>query len=261
MKAREIIESLERFAPTSLQEPYDNAGIQIGDTETDIKGILISLDVTEEILDEAIGKGCNMIVTHHPLLFRGLKQIAGKDYVQRTVAQAIKNDIVIYSAHTNLDKCADGVSWKMAELLGLENVSVLVPEGDGNVNAGLGCVGELPAEIAETEALLLVKKAFNAGCVRHTAITGRMVRRIAVCGGSGSEFIDDAIRAQADIYVTADVKYHEFFRAENKMIIADIGHFESERATKDVFYAQISKLFPKFAVRISECEHNVISYM
>lgn len=258
MKACEIVEALERFAPTSLQEPYDNTGLQVGDIETDIKGIMVSLDITEAVLDEAIEHGCNMVVAHHPLLFRGLKRIAGQDFVQRVVVKAIKNDIVLYSAHTNLDKCHNGVSWKMAELLGLENVMVLVPEKDGDV--GLGCIGELKLPVGEAEALEYVKKAFGAECVRHTPLTGRMVRKIAVCGGSGAEFVEDAITAGADMYVTADVKYHDFFLADNKIVMADIGHFESEVATKEIFYAEISKLFPKFAVRISVSERNVVNY-
>lgn len=259
MKAKEIIEALERFAPTSLQEPYDNTGLQVGDTEIDVKGILISLDITEAILDEAMQKDCNMVISHHPLLFKGLKQVAGGDYVQRTVAKAIKNDIILYAAHTNMDKCPGGVSWKMAELMRLRNVSVLVPEGDGKV--GLGCVGDFPLAMDEREALDMVKRVFGAGCIRHTALTGRSVKRVAVCGGSGSEFIGNAIQAGADMYVTGDVKYHEFFNADNKIVIADIGHFESEKATKNIFYDEISKLFSKFAVRISEREQNVISYM
>lgn len=258
MKAKEIIEILEKMAPTTLQEPYDNTGIQVGDTESDIKGVLISLDITEEVIDEAIEKGANMIVAHHPLLFRGLKKVTGDSYVQRAVIKAIKNDIVLYAAHTNMDKCLGGVSWKMAELLGLNNVSILVPDAE---NAGLGCIGELAEPIEETEALLMVKKTFGTECLRHTALTGRKVRKVAVCGGSGAEFINDAIMAGADIYVTGDIKYHEFFNAENKIVIADIGHFESERATKEIFYAEISKIFPKFAVRMSESEHNVVRYM
>lgn len=259
MKAREIIEALERYAPTSFQESYDNTGLQIGDIEVDVKGVLLSLDITEDVVDEAVEKGCNMVVAHHPLLFKGLKRIAGQDFVQRVVVKAVKNDIVLYSAHTNMDKCRGGVSWKMAELLGLENVSILVPEGDGGV--GLGCVGDLPSAVSEQEALLMVKKAFDAGCVRHTSLSGHPVRRIAVCGGSGSEFVEDAVRAGAEMYVTADVKYHEFLLADNKIVMADIGHFESEKATKQIFYAEISKIFPKFAVQMSEREHNVVNYI
>jgi len=258
MKAKEVIEVLERFAPTSFQESYDNTGIQIGDIELDVSGVLISLDITEAVLDEAIEKGCNMIVAHHPLLFKGLKKIVGTDYVQRVAIKAIKNDVVLYAAHTNLDKCANGVSWKMAELLGLRNVSVLVPEEGG---IGLGCVGNLPKPLDELETLAIVKKCFGAECIRHTALTGRKIERIAVCGGSGSEFIGEAIKAHADMYVTGDIKYHEFFNADNKIVIADIGHFESEKATKEIFYAEISKLFPKFAVQMSEREQNVINYM
>lgn len=258
MKAREIIEMIEKMAPTELQEPYDNTGIQIGDTERDIKGILVSVDITERVVDEAIEKGMDMIVAHHPLLFRGLKKVTGKSYVERVAIKAIKNDIILYAAHTNLDKCRGGVSWKMAERLGLRNVTVLVPEEGGT---GLGCIGELPTPTDEREALLKVKEAFSAGCVRHTEMTGRKVKRIAVCGGSGAEFIDNAIKAGAEMYVTGDVKYHEFFNAENKIVIADIGHFESEQATKEIFYDEISKIFPKFAVRMSESERNVVCYM
>jgi len=251
---------LESFAPVCLQETYDNTGIQVGDIETDISGILITVDITEDTLDEAIENGCNMIVAHHPLLFKGLKKVVGSDYVQRVVIKAVRNDMVLYAAHTNLDKCAGGVSWRMAEWLGLKDVKVLVPDA-ANPAAGLGCVGNLVEPMTETDALMLVKSTFKASCVRHSACTGRMVRRIAVCGGSGAEFINQAIAADADLYVTGDIKYHDFFNAENKIVIADIGHFESEQVTKEIFYAEISKLFPKFAVRMSDSGQNAVCYI
>ena len=260
MKAREIIETLETLAPVCLQEPYDNTGIQVGDIEADITGILITVDITEDTLDEALKNGCNMIVAHHPLLFRGLKKVVGSDYVQRVVMKAIRNDIILYAAHTNLDKCAGGVSWRMAEWLGLTDVRVLVPDAKDSL-VGLGCVGNVAEPMEEREALLYVKKIFKAQCVRHSAFTNRMVKRIAVCGGSGAEFINAAIDAGADLYVTGDIKYHEYFNAENKMVIADIGHFESEQVTKEIFYAEISKLFPKFAVQMSDSGQNAVYYI
>lgn len=273
MKVKEIIEILERYAPADLQESYDNTGIQVGDIEADVKGILISVDVTEDTIDEALDNDCNMIVAHHPLLFRGMKKVIGSDFVQRVVIKAIKHDVVIFAAHTNLDKCEGGVSWRMAEWLGLSNVSVLVPDtrsavvilgtdkSNSQATVGLGCVGDFPNEMTEQEALLFVKKTFNVQCVRHSSLTGRMVKRIALCGGSGAEFIEDAKKVGAELYITADLKYHDFFTAENKIVIADIGHFESEQVTKEIFYAEISKLFPKFAVRMSYRNQNAVHYI
>lgn len=259
MKASEIIAKIEQFAPAELQESFDNTGIQIGNPEQEINGILIALDVTENIVDEAIECGYNMIVSHHPLIFAGLKKITGKNYIERVVLKAAKHDIVIYAAHTNLDKCVGGVNYEMADRLGLVNVRVLEPEQSGE-KVGLGCVGDLKEPMNETDFLDNLKNTFGARCVRHSALLNRTIRRVALCGGSGSDFIMTAKKAKADIYVTADVTYHKFFTAENEIVIADIGHFECENVTKKIFMEQLSKIFPKFAIRISEKEQNVVNY-
>lgn len=259
MKASEIIAKIEQFAPTTLQESFDNTGIQVGCPEQEIKSILLTLDITEDVVDEAIEKGCNMIVSHHPLLFVGLKKITGSNYIERVVLKAAKHDIVLYAAHTNLDKCVGGVNYEMADRLGLVNVSVLEPE-QTDEKVGLGCIGEMKVPMDENYFLDKLKSTFDVKCVRHSAFLGRQIRRVALCGGSGSDLIMNAIKAKADIYITADISYHKFFMAENEIVIADIGHFECENVTKRIFMEQLSKIFPKFAIRISEEEQNVVNY-
>lgn len=262
MRVSEIASAIEKYAPLSYQESYDNCGMQVGDPEQEVTGILITLDVTEAIIDEAIQKGCNLIVSHHPLIFRGSKKICGRTYVERCVIKAIKHDIAIYSSHTCMDKAAGGVSFKMAEKLGVKAESPLEVEKIGNEQIGLGAIGDLAQEEDAVAFLLRIKETFHAGNIRHTEIkAGQKVKRVALCGGSASEFIDNAIAGKADIFLTADVKYHQFFDVEGRIILADIGHFESEQFTKEIFYEIISKINPKFAVYISEVKTNPINYL
>lgn len=363
MKLKDVAAFLESLAPVSLQEHYDNTGLIIGNGDWDCKGILVSLDATEPVVDEAISRKCNLIVAHHPIIFGGLKKINGKNYVEKTVIRAIKNDIAVYAIHTNLDNIISGVNGKIAEKLGLQDISILyskenslkklytfVPadhaekvrnaifdagaghignysecsfntEGTGTFKAGegtdpyvgkkgerhheqeirvealfrafletkiiaalksahpyeevaydvialdnadprtgSGVIGNLPEPVSEVEFLKHLKKIFGLEVIRHTALTGAPVKKIAVCGGAGSFLIPKALAAGAQFYITADVKYHEFFDANNKMVIADIGHFESEQFTMELLQHYLEQKFPTFAVLKSETRTNPVFY-
>jgi dinuclear metal center YbgI/SA1388 family protein len=364
MKIKDIIAPLEAMAPLAYQESYDNAGLITGDKDDEAKGALICLDSTEAVIDEAIAKGCNLIIAHHPIVFSGLKKINGKNYVERVIIKAIRNNIAIYAAHTNLDNVHNGVNAKIGEKLGLKKMKVLVPKGkmlkrlivfcpiekagdvrqamfdagagtigdydecsfntegtgtfrgsdntnpyigkpgvreevreikietiypaplesqvlkalvkahpyeevaydilplDNNFDRlGSGMIGELEQEEDERVFLERIKRIFNAGCVRHTALAGKKIGKVAVCGGSGSFLLGNAIGAGADIFITADYKYHQFFDADNKIVIADVGHYESEQFTKELFYEIINKKFSTFAVHLSEINTNPINYL
>ncbi len=360
---KDITQFLENFAPLRLQESYDNAGLILGDVNAKIESVLVTLDVTEEVVDEAINNKSGLIVAHHPVVFSGLKKITGRNYVERTLLKAIKNDIAIYAAHTNLDSVSGGVNGKICEKLGLENCRVLQPvegmlkklvsfiptnhaekvreavfaAGAGHIGnydscsynvhgqgtfrgndsttpfvgekgrhhyeneirfetifpawlqgkvvsallnahpyeevaydiyaldnkferAGMGMIGTLPKEISEKAFLKQLKATFQTGSIRHTALLGKKVKKVAVCGGAGSFLLDRAKAAGADVFVTGDFKYHQFFDAENKIVIADVGHFESEQFTKELFYELLTKNFPKFAVHLSEVNTNPVFY-
>jgi len=363
MKIAEIISFLETMADPSLQESYDNAGLITGESNWECSGIIVSLDATEEVVKEAIEKKCNLIVAHHPIIFSGLKKINGKNYVEKTVIAAIKNDIAIYAIHTNLDNVIEGVSAKMAKMLGLQNVSILsqkentlkklftfVPinkagdvrnaifnaggghignysecsfnvEGTGTFkagektdpyvgkkgeqhqekeikievifpsfmqqkivtamkqahpyeevaydivelfnkyqNIGSGVIGELPDALSENNFLQTVKEIFKVPVVRHTALLNKPVKKIAVCGGAGSFLITKALAAAADAYITADIKYHEFFDANGRMLIADIGHYESEQFTIDLLAENLLQKFPTFAILKTKVQTNPVRY-
>ncbi len=363
MKINEVIRFLESLAHPSLQENYDNAGLVTGSGEWECRGILCSLDATEEVVREAMDRGCNLVVAHHPIIFSGLKKINGRNYVERTVVLAIKNDIAIYAIHTNLDNVKDGVSGRMASLLGLVNPQVLAPkqgllkklytfapaehagkvrdalfeagagrignysecsfnaEGTGTFRAGdganpfvgskdsrhyeqeirievvlpsyleqqvvaallaahpyeevaydiltlankwpltgSGMIGQLPEPMDEKGFLEKLKQIFRCGIVRHTALTGKPVQRVALCGGAGSFLISNALAAGADAYLTADLKYHEFFDADGKMLLADLGHFESEQFTIDLLTEHLEQKFLTFAVLKTAVNTNPVHY-
>lgn len=363
MKIHDIIQLLETKAPLSLQESYDNAGLLTGDAGWECSGILCTLDATEAVVMEARERGCNLVVAHHPIIFGGLKKITGKNYVERTVIAAIKNDIAIYAIHTNLDNIIDGVNGRIADKLGLVNRQILaqkpgqllklftfVPvehaealraalfaagaghigeysetsftaEGTGtfrgsentrpfvgepgkrheekevkievilppyrrsavlkalftthpyeevaydlvsllndNQYIGSGIVGDLPQPEEETAFLERLKNVFQLQVIRHTPLLGRKARKIAVCGGSGSFLTAQAGAAGADFYVTADVKYHEFFDADGRLVIADIGHWESEQYTTDLLFELLQAKFPTFAVLKSGVKTNPVNY-
>jgi len=364
MKVRDIIDVIESFAPPAYQESYDNCGIQVGDAAAEVTGVLLTLDVTEEVVDEAMARGCNMIVAHHPVIFGGLKRIAGRTYVERVVRQAIRNDITIYAAHTNLDNMSAGVNAKIASKLGLVDTAVLSPRRDTlsklytyapadiadrvrdalfaagaghisnyrecsfntpgtgtfragaganpaigeaggarerveevkievlveqhlqqkvlralreshtyeevayelvplpnpNQRIGAGMVGRLAAPMAENEFLALLKRQMKTDCIRHTALKGADISRVAICGGSGSFLLKDAIAAGADVFITGDFKYHQFFDAEGKIVIADIGHYESEQYTPEIFEELLREKFPTFAILLSNFNTNPVKY-
>ena len=360
---KEIINYFESFAPAALQEDYDNVGLLVGNPEMKTDSALLTIDVTEEVVEEAIKKKCGLIIAHHPVIYTGIKKLTGRNYVERLIIKAIKNDIAIFAAHTNLDVIPGGVNTRICEKLGLKNLSVLQPvsdklkklvtfipddavvkvreaifnagaghignydccgyniEGTGSFRGsdstnpyvgkkgivhyekeirfetifpdwlqsdivqaliaahpyeevaydiypldnslstvGSGMIGELPVPVGEAEFLNVLKHVFGTGCIKHTALRGKKASRIAVCGGAGSFLLKHAIAANADFFVSSDFKYHQFFDGGKNVVIADVGHFESEQFTKEIFYEALVKKFPKFAVRFSEVVTNPVNY-
>ena len=260
MKIKQVLSALERFAPLPLQESWDNAGLQLGLTEAEVSGALLCLDVNEEIVDEAIRKGCNLIVSHHPLLFRGLKQICGQDYVQRCVIKAIKNDIVIVSMHTNMDNARDGVNWKMAERLGLVNSQFFAQKVVDGIEAGSGVVGELPEAMAAQGFVELVKRQFDVQCALCNELLQRPIRKVALCGGADDFLLPDALREGADAFITGEMHYHQYFGYEQQIQICVIGHYQSEQYTSEIFRDIIQRECPGVRTEIAETSTNPIYY-
>jgi dinuclear metal center YbgI/SA1388 family protein len=363
MKIKELTAFLESIAPPSFQESYDNVGLIIGDPERDVQSALVTLDITPAVLDEALQKNAGLIISHHPLIFQGLKKIAGRSEVERMVARAIRQDLAIFAAHTNLDAITGGVNTILGDTMGLREMSVLRPmrdalvklvtfvpeqhadevrqalfgagagvigdydscsynlQGEGSFKAGastdpfvgekgrihfekevrietilprylkqrvvdalvqahpydevaydlypleneyplagMGMVGTLPEALPETDFLDRLKQKLGLRVLKHTELRGNDVEKVAVCGGSGSFLIEDAIRSGADVFVSGDFKYHDFFKAEKKLVLVDIGHYESEHYVKEIFSALIRKKFPTFAVQISEVNTNPVNF-
>ncbi len=363
IKIKDILSVLETLAPPNYQESYDNSGLIVGEYDTEITGILISLDCTESIIDEAIKQGCNLVVAHHPIVFKGLKRFNNSNYVEKTVIKAIKNDIAIYAIHTNLDNATNGVNFHIAEKLGLENVKILAPkkqilkklvtfcpkdateqildtlakagagqignyancsfvsEGIGrfmplegtnpfigeknkleevkenkievifpsflenkvmralreahpyeevsydifllenyNQQVGAGAIGTLKNPIEEKDFLKYLKEKMQLNVIKHTSLLNKEIKTVAVCGGAGIFLLGAAMAQKADIFITADVKYHEFFDTENRIILADIGHYESEIFTKDLISKVLSEKFSNIALKISEVNTNPVQY-
>lgn len=363
MKLAELIKDLENFAPLNYQEDYDNAGLLCGEPELEIKGVLIALDCTEAIIDEAISKGCNVVLTHHPLIFKGLKRLTGSNYIERTLLKAIRNDIALYAAHTNLDSIQEGVNAMICRKLGIRNARILIPkkgilkklitfcplaqadqvrqamfeagagqlgdyaevsfntEGTGTFlpgsgaqpfsgtvglqhqeaeirmevifpaqlqrkvvlallenhpyeevaydvlaldnacpTVGTGMIGWLDESLAAAEFLQLLKSQMKTGVIRHTEPGTKPFKKIAVCGGSGSFVLQQAIAAGADALVTADFKYHEFFDADHKIMITDIGHYESEQFTSDLLLERVQLRFPGLSAYRTALSTNPVSY-
>lgn len=259
-KVREIAKAIEEFAPRSLQEAYDNAGLQVGDPESEVSAILLCLDVTPEILEEALSRECNMIVSHHPLIFKGLKDLTGADPVQRVVMETIKKGISIYSAHTNLDSTWDGVSHEMARKLALSEISVLEPLQTDH-RSGLGVIGNV-TPVPKIEFLRKIKDTFSVEALRYSAQNRSLVvRRVAVCGGAGASLIPTAISRKADIIITGDVKYHDFTTYGHEIIIADIGHFESELCSREILFRIIRGEFQDLDIYFSDTETNPIKIL
>ena len=245
MKVKDITAALEAFAPLSIQEGWDNSGLLIGSPEDEVRGVLVGFDCTPELIDEAVACGCDMVVTHHPLIFKGLKRIQGGDPVSDAVIRAVKADVAVYAAHTTADKVIAGVSGAMARRLGLRDIALMEDEG----GFGLGAVGTLPEPMTGEEAVAYVKDKFGLKMVRVSKPVDR-VEKVAVCGGSGASEIDAARATGAQLYISGDISYHHFFTPEGFMVM-DIGHFESEVDIVDILSKVIREKFPTFAVRIS----------
>ena len=259
MKIHEITDVIEAFAPLAWQEDYDNAGLIVGRPDDEVHAALLAVDVTDAVLDEAEAMGCDLIITHHPIVFRPLKRFNSADYVQRCVERAIRRDIALYACHTNLDSAPHGMSWALAEELGIRNLQTLQPAA-ADTQVGFGVVGELPEAVAPETFLRQMQQTLRLSCVRHSALIGREVRRVAVCTGAGASLIGDARRAGADLYVTADLKYNDFMTPDGALTVADIGHFESEYGAIQLLFGILSKKLLNFAVRKSERSRNPVCY-
>jgi dinuclear metal center YbgI/SA1388 family protein len=364
MQIKDITAYLEFIAPLPYQEGYDNSGLIVGDRDRTFRSALITLDCTEDVVDEAIREKCQLIIAHHPIIFSGLKKLNGKTYIERVVMKAIKHDIAIYAIHTNYDNVLDGVNAMICEKLGIADCRILAPkkgllkklytfiplsdhervrqaifdsgagyignysetsfntQGHGTFRGneksnpsigqrgrreqveeaklevvfpghiesrvvaalkathpyeeiaydiisldngldtvGSGMVGRLRKPMDELAFLKKVKKVLHAGVIRHTALLGRQVETVAVCGGAGRFLLPDAIASKADVYITSDIKYHEFFDAEGQIVLADVGHYESEQFTKDLIFRQLSEKFPTFAFLLSKVQTNPVNYI
>lgn len=260
MLLHDIITAIEEFAPLAYQESYDNAGLLTGQSEQEITAALLTIDVTPEVIDEAIAIGANCIISHHPLIFSGLKQVRGETDVERCVIKAIQHNIAIYAAHTNLDSVFFGVNHKIAQKLNVQQLQILQPI-ENNTNVGSGMIGNLERPLPVREFLEQVKQIFGCKIVKTSPLCKSTISRVALCGGSGSFLIEQAKKQNADIFLTADIKYHDFFNTENQIIIADLGHYETEQFTKDIFYEILNKKFPTFALNFSLVTTNPITYI
>ena len=277
LRIHEIVSAFEAVAPLALQESYDNSGLIVGDRDAEVTLALLCLDCTEAVVEEAIVKGCDIIIAHHPIVFGGLKRFTGGDYVQRTVIKAIQNNIAIYACHTNLDNVLrGGVNERIAQQLGFDVERVLRPiaadfgsfASSGGVvdsevfrTAGAGILCNLQKPMNVLDFLQHVKERMGAEVVKYTKCDIEVVGKLAICGGAGSFLIGDALRAGADAFITSDVKYHEFFDAQGKMLLCDIGHYESEKYTIDLFSNILSAKFPKFATIFAGTITNPIDYL
>lgn len=257
-KVKDIAKAIEDFAPLSLKESWDNPGLQVGDPEMDVTGVLLCLDVTEDIMLEAIRRDCNMVVSHHPLIFGGLKKLTGSTPVERIAAMAIRDNIAIYSAHTNLDSAFEGVSYEMAHMLGMKQCRPLERSTTGDDCQGLGIVGEV-SPTPKLEFLRKVKETFEVKGLRYSAQTpGIVVRKVALCGGSGGSLIKKALASGADVYLCGDLKYHDYTTYGSDILLADIGHFESELCSRKILGRAIRQKYPDCVTYYSECESNPI---
>ena len=256
MKIQQVLCALEQFAPLPLQESWDNAGLQIGLTEAEVSGALLCLDVTEKIVDEAIAKGCNLVVSHHPLLFRGLKQVSDANDVQRTVRKVIKHDICVISMHTNMDNAKGGVNFKIAEKLG----AVVLNDAGAEEKQSM-VLAELPKAMEAGTFISLLKERFGLKCVLCNELLERPVKKVAICGGAGDFMLDAAIAKGADAFITGEMHYHVFFGHEQEIQICVIGHYESEQFTSEIFQEIIQRDCPGVKTFIAETNTNPINYL
>ncbi|GAA6528920.1 MAG: Nif3-like dinuclear metal center hexameric protein [Prevotella sp.] len=274
MKIQEVIDALEQFAPLPMQEDYDNAGLQVGLTEVEVSGALLCLDVTEEIIDEAMKKNCNLIVSHHPLIFHKLRRVTCEDAVQRTVWKALEHHVTVVSMHTNMDAVEGGVNYKIAEKLGLQKVRLIGKKQvvevhcssqsgqqvSGKRYGGEGIIGEFPEPLAADDLIQMLHQRFAVECVQSNQLLRREIRKVALCGGAGSFLLDHAIVAGADAFITGEMHYHEFFGHDQQIQICVIGHYQSEQYTKEIFRKIIEDNCPGVRCCLSEINTNPILY-
>lgn len=263
---RDIIDSIEAIAPPRLQEGYDNTGLQCGRLDRPCSGVILCVDLTDVIVHEAIDRHCNLIITHHPLLFHAIKSVTGEGRVQRALVEAVRHDITVYSCHTAVDNAPAGISHRMGEMLGLSDISILENRTDPALGpVGSGIIGKLAAPVTPLEFVEKVKTTFNspvARCSDPAALGATMmIERVALCGGAGTFLIDRAEELGADAFITSDTKYNVFLDCAAEIFLVDIGHYESEECAKGIFYHIITKKFPNFAVYKSEIERNPIIYL
>ena len=258
MKIADITSVIESFAPLAWQESYDNSGLIVGRPDDQVHSALLAVDVTEDVMDEAVRKGCDMVITHHPIVFHALKRFNSADPVQRCVERAIRSGIALYACHTNLDAAPGGMSVTLAGMLGVVQPQILQPAGDSG--AGFGAVGDLPQAMPFADFMERIRKVTGAPVLRHSTPAGETVRRVAVCTGAGAFLAAEAGRAGADVYVTSDLKYNDFTTPDGAFTIVDAGHFESEYCAIEILFDILSKNLRTFAVRRSECSCNPVHY-
>ena len=258
MKVKDIVAMLEAEVPLTWQESYDNAGLAVGSPEAEVEKVLLALDITEEVVDEAISEGAQMVVSHHPIIFRPIKRLADENRQQRTIAKAIRHGVALYAAHTNLDSApTKGISHHLAGLLGVQVDGVLEPGADEGV--GIGVVGNLSQAMPTEEFLGHIKDVLGVEALRHSTVRVESVQRVAICSGSGGSLVEVAEKSGADVYISADFKYHDFVDAD-RMVLVDVGHFESEICAIEILFDILSKKITTFALRKSACAENPVKY-
>ena len=257
MKLKQIISHIETLAPLAAQDGFDNSGLQVGFAEQEVGRVLVCLDVTEEVVEEAKRKGCGLILSHHPLLFHPLRQVSDCSYQQRCVVSALKAGIAIYSAHTSLDNSPGGVNYKIAELIGLEDLRWLSPKE--GMDAGSGLIGTMRKPMTDSDFLDFLKARFKVAALRCSEPCGKIVRRVALCGGAGAFLLPDAIREGADCFVCGEFHYHDYFESSG-VLLAELGHYQSEQFTSELLLDTLSSAFPELQVSITEIDTNPIRY-
>jgi dinuclear metal center YbgI/SA1388 family protein len=261
MTVQDIATALETWAPPPVAESYDNVGLLVGRPDMNVSGLIVNLDMTEAVVDEAVERGANLVVAHHPIWFSARKRLNGEDYVSRTLIKAIKQDIALYACHTNLDNVRNGVNAQICRRLGLERATFLQPKvGSPEETYGSGMIGYLPQKMEKMAFLEKVSHLFHCGGIRYADFPGQVVHKIAVCGGAGSFLTREALAQGADAFVTADITYHKFFDNEARMLLLDIGHYESEQFTSELIHAYLSEKFVNFVVHLSKVNTNPVRY-
>ena len=262
MRVIEIAKIIDSWMPTSIAEDFDNVGLIIGDPESKITSILVTLDTTEDVVEEAINKGCNLIVSYHPIIFNGLKQITNDSYVQKSVIKAVKNNISVYAIHTSLDNHPKGISYLLSDLIGLKNISILLPKEEklNKLKIGIGSIGDLEKPMNEIAFFDLLKNKLGLEYLRHTNKLNKNISKVSVVVGSGSFAIKDSIESNVHAFITSDLKYHNFFEADNNAILIDIGHYESEKHIKLFIREFLNEKLPNFTILLSEQNINPVNY-